>query len=385
MVVNVHNYVKQTWPTDEYPYKTSIIQKTASILGIGEASVYRIIKEYATTGNLQSPSKTKKRVTFSEKLDEFDKQAIRKKVHGFYMKSEIPTLKKVLQAVNDDKELPNFKRSTFQKILKHLKFKYIKRQGMNALIDRDDIRLWRKNYLRKIKKYRTENRPIFYMDETWVNAVSGHTGSKTSVDNTITSKRQAFMEGLSTGAKNPTSKGRRLIVVHIGNENGFVEGVDEVFESKNTGDYPESMDANRFEQWFENILPKLGEHAVVVLDNAPYHSRRQEKTPTTAWSKTSIQEWLRNKELSYDEKDVKSELLEIVNNVKPNNQRYAVDELAKNFKVEVLRLPPYHFELNPIELVWADIKGHVARNNTTFKFEDVKKLLQEGIQRISPD
>lgn len=60
MVVNVHKYVKQTWPTDEYPYKTSIMEKTASILGIGVASVYRIIKEYATTGNVQSPSKTKK-------------------------------------------------------------------------------------------------------------------------------------------------------------------------------------------------------------------------------------------------------------------------------------------------------------------------------------
>lgn len=30
-----------------------------------------------------------------------------------------------------------------------------------------------------------------------------------------------FLEGLSTGAKNPTGKGSRLIVVHIGNENGF--------------------------------------------------------------------------------------------------------------------------------------------------------------------
>lgn len=170
MVVNVHKYVKETWPTDKYPYKTSIMEKTASILGIGVASVYRIIKEYATTGNVQSPSTTKKRLTFSEKVDEFDKQAIRKKVHGFYLKSELPTLKKVLQAVNDDEELPNFKRSTFQKILKHLKFKYIKRQRNNALIDRDDIILWRMFYLRKIKKYRTENRPIFYMDETWVNA-----------------------------------------------------------------------------------------------------------------------------------------------------------------------------------------------------------------------
>ncbi|XP_049881877.1 uncharacterized protein LOC126377877 isoform X3 [Pectinophora gossypiella] len=122
MVVNMHKYVKQTWPTDEYPYKTSIMEKTASILGIGVASVYRIIKEYATFGNVQSPSTTKKRLTFLEKLDECDKQAIRKKIHSFYLKSELPTLKKVLQAVNDDEELPNFKRSTFQKLLKHLKY-----------------------------------------------------------------------------------------------------------------------------------------------------------------------------------------------------------------------------------------------------------------------
>lgn len=45
----------------------------------------------------------------------------------------------------------------------------------------------------------------------------------------------------------------------------------------------ESMDANRFEKWFENILPKLGENEEgVVLNDARYDPRRQEKVPTTA-------------------------------------------------------------------------------------------------------
>lgn len=53
--------------------------------------------------------------------------------------------------------------------------------------------------------------------------------------------------------------------------------------------------------------------------------------------------------------------------------------------MEVLRLPPYHCELNPIELEWADVKGYVARNNTTFKMVDVKKLLQEALKNITPE
>ncbi|CAH4034426.1 unnamed protein product [Pieris brassicae] len=99
-----------------------------------------------------------------------------------------------------------------------------------------------------------------------------------------------FLEGLSTGAKNPTSKGNRLILLHIGSDRGFV---------------------------------------------------------SYSW----------------------------------NVKSYVIDEMAKAAGVEVLRLPPYHCELNPIELVWADVKGYVARNNTTFKMVDVKKLLQEGLNR----
>lgn len=51
----------------------------------------------------------------------------------------------------------------------------------------------------------------------------------------------------------------------------------------------------------------------------------------------------------------------------------------------VLRLPPYHCELNPIELAWSSVKNHVRMNNTTYKLPDVKNLLLEGIKRVDAD
>lgn len=51
-------------------------------------------------------------------------------------------------------------------------------------------------------------------------------------DTTVKSRKQAFLEGLSTGAKNPTSKGNRLIILHIGGEEGFVPESELVFECK---------------------------------------------------------------------------------------------------------------------------------------------------------
>ncbi|CAF4888983.1 unnamed protein product [Pieris macdunnoughi] len=88
------------------------------------------------------------------------------------------------------------------------------------------------------------------------------------------------------------------------------------------------------------------------MDNASYHSRRQEKTPVTSWKKYDIQQWLSSKDISFEDNDTKAQLLEKIKNVKPQYQSYVIDEMAKEAGVEVLRLPPYH-----CELVWADVKG----------------------------
>jgi len=52
------------------------------------------------------------------------------------------------------------------------------------------------------------------------------------VDNTVTSHRDAFLKGLTFSITNPSGKGKQIIEVHIGSDEGFVPGGLLSFESK---------------------------------------------------------------------------------------------------------------------------------------------------------
>lgn len=81
----------------------------------------------------------------------------------------------------------------------------------------------------------------------------------------------------------------------------------------------------------------------------------------------------------------KKDLLDIVRAHKNRYEAFVVDEIAKQRNKTVLRLPPYHCELNPIEMIWSQVKGYVANNNKTFKLAEVKQLLREGISKVNAE
>ena len=60
---------------------------------------------------------------------------------------------------------------------------------------------------------------------------------------------------------------------------------------------------------------------------------------------------------------------------------FLTDKIANLHGREVLRTPVHHCELNPIELIWPQVKGFVAENNTTFRLKDVKELVLTELQR----
>jgi hypothetical protein len=196
------------------------------------------------------------------------------------LKNEIPTIDKILQAVNDDPARPNFKRTVLYETIKKLDFVFTKRKRCSVLTEREDLLVWRHNYLYDIRKYRKKGRCIYYLDETWLNA--GECTDKVWVDKSVLSEHDAFNKGLTTGAKNPTGKDKRLIILHIGSEKGFLEGGLLCFNSKkNSLDYHDEMNGDNFHEWFESIIPRLESNSVIVMDNAPYHSVKSEKIPTS--------------------------------------------------------------------------------------------------------
>ena len=94
---------------------------------------------------------------------------------------------------------------------------------------------------------------------------------------------------------------------------GFWMNVASVLWEKNSSDYHNEMNSVHFERWWkDNVLPRLPDKSVVVIDNAKYYSRQTEKSkaPTTAWRKAEIQKWLQDKRITFNKKDTVPVLLQ---------------------------------------------------------------------------
>ncbi|KAL2735580.1 uncharacterized protein V1478_003220 [Vespula squamosa] len=71
---------------------------------------------------------------------------------------------------------------------------------------------------------------------------------------------------------------------------------------------------------------------------------------------------------------VKVELLDITCDI-----TCAIDEITKLKNIIVLRLPPYHCELNPIEMIWTEVKNYIAKENIMFRDADMKGSFYEEL------
>ena len=112
------------------------------------------------------------------------------------------------------------------------------------------------------------------------------------------------------------------------------------------------MNAATYENWFKTqLLPNLEPDSVIILDNASYHSAKKELLPRRGWRKKAIQDWLDTKNIEWTNDMVINDLLKLVEPLRPQYESRKIDEMAQAAGHRVLRTPPYHCELNPIEMV----------------------------------
>lgn len=123
--------------------------------------------------------------------------------------------------------------------MKQLRIEWQKRNIVSMLVERTDIILWLRQFFTSIRKFRAERWKIYCLDERRVNA--GHTKTYVWIDTIIAIARQAFVEAVTIGLKNPLGKSKCLIVLHISTEDGFVQNALLLFESKKSEDYHEEM------------------------------------------------------------------------------------------------------------------------------------------------
>ena len=56
-----------------------------------------------------------------------------------------------------------------------------------------------------------------------------------------------------------------------------------------------------------------------------------------------------------------------------------------HIKANLVRLPVAHCTLNPTELAWAQVKGHIKANAKHFNLTETKKLAWDGFAVMTPD
>lgn len=352
-----------------------ILERVSNATKKSIRTLKRVKSEAKHRGNTSfvSPRKKLKMPKKITGLDSFDTGAIRRVVQNFYITERcFPTLRKILIKLKKE-GLFHGGKDSLRKVLHSIGFKWQKmKSNRSALVEKHDIQYKRFKFLRDMNKFREEGRPIVYMDETYIH--SSHTHSK----------GWSQTKENDQDLKVPYSKGTRAIIVHAGGEMGFIPGCLAMWKSTSTtGDYHKDMNFQNYSKWIqEKLMPNLPEKSVLVVDNASYHNVQVDRAPSSSAKKEDMQKWLTNHNIPFRADMLKIELLEIVRQNKDRYIRYAVDDILAEQEHTILRLPPYHPELNSIELIWAELKNWVALHNTTFNLNDVMELCRKKFSLI---
>lgn len=376
MVYDVYTFMKKEAEEGlKYDLK-AVHKRTAAATGVSERTVRRIISVANEPSSdllavFRTPGKKRQGVKKVTGIDNFDQGVIKRCIHNFHLtQKELPTIAQLLKKLKED---INFEGSatSLRRIINEMGFKWKKTEdNRKLLIENTNIRCKRIEYLREITKYRAEGRPIVYTDESYVD--SSHTTSK------------AWSDGSSKGLKKKISKGQRVVIVHAGSKSGFVPNGLLMFKAgTKTGDYHDNMNYNNYEKWIRTqLLPNLPPRSVMVIDNAPYHNKLEDAAPTSNSKKAEMVAWLTAKNIPCSSDLLKPELYKLISIHKEKFKKFNIDKILEEHNHTILRLPPYHPDLNPIEMAWASIKGYVAKKNVTNNITNIMKLVEEKVNSM---
>lgn len=368
--------VKQYFDQNKLMPAEPSVKRTAEAIGIGVATVKRIMADYNRDPNLlNEPTKMRGRPVHS--VSASYQESVRSYVRAANNKGEHITLADIRDFLKKEYADESFHKATLARTLNRWGFEFGKGVRSQHLKEKDHVVAARQRYLREMRGNRVPGnntatiRPEVYLDESYVN--------KNHSNDFIW-----YYGEDGPWVQKPTGKGERLIIINAITASGWIPGSKLVFKStRKTGDYHGQMNWDLLKKWFtEMLLPNIPEHSLIIMDNAPYHNILSEHSPPTPKSsKKKIKEWLEQNKIYCRDDCLKPELVEILTKIAPE-PIYAVDEIAASFGHKVLRTPPYHPELQPIETCWGVAKNHIARN-CDFTVKNLIKQLDGGFNKVT--
>jgi len=374
MVVNVKVFFDD--------FKLSIDEKippasklAASAIGVSESTVKVIMAAYnkkGMDGLNWSQFQQRGRPTYA--VDSGINSHVRQFIRNANKNGEPINIERIRSFIQDELHC-NVAHTTLWRALQRWGFEFGTGIRSAQLKESERIIILRRQYLRQKLANRDNNgqiiRPEVYLDESYIN--KNH-----SNDNTWYFEEDGIIIG------KPTGKGDRLIIVNAITKDGWVPDTKLVFNaSKKTGDYHTNMNWDNFSKWFkEKLLKNIPKNSIIIMDNAAYHNVLVEEAfPKKSHSVKRLREWLSKNEIPWTEDMLKSELFELCSRLAAKPE-FLIDKIANKEGHSILRTPPYHPELQPIETCWGVVKNHVAQNNDCTMVK-VRSLLEEGFEKVT--
>ncbi len=368
--------VKQYFDRNKLKPIEPSVKQTADALGIGVATVKRVMADYNRDPKLlDEPTKMRGRPVHA--VNASYQESVRAYIRSANKNGEYITLENIREFLDEILNDEPFHIATLARTLYRWGFEFGKGTRSQHLKEKDHVIAARQRYLRKMRGNRLPGlsadiiRPEVYLDESYVNKNHSNDFIWYSGED-------------GPWVQKPTGKGERLIIINAITKFGWVSDSKLVFKStRKTGDYHGQMNFELFKKWFiEMLLPNIPGNSLIVMDNASYHNTLSEHSaPTPLCSKKKIIGWLVQNKIHCRDDCLKPELVEILKKIAPEPV-FAIDEIARCHGHEVIRTPPYHPELQPIETCWGVARNHIARN-CDFTMNNLIEQLDSGFEKVT--
>ena len=371
-IVSLKEYFDRT-KNDLQEQSSPSVQKVANALGFGIATIKRTMADYSRGVNFDEVEKVfrgRPQRVLSESTQTIVRDYIRKaNKEGAYI-----TLEMLCQHLEEVVPKQEFSVRTLGRALDRWGFTFGKGVRTQRFKEKDHVVAARQRYLRRKianRKGKDTVRPEVYLDESYVN--KNHSNDFVW-----------YYDDDGPWIQKPTGKGERLIIMNAITKDGWVSGAKVTFKStRKTGDYHGQMNQEMFTKWFrEKLLPNIPARSLIIMDNASYHNVLSPvSAPTPSCKKEKIRSWLERNHFPVKDDCLKAELVEILTKVGPQ-PTYVLDEIASEQGHAVLRTPPYHPELQPIETCWGIVKNEIARN-CDFTMDNLILQLESAFDKVT--
>ena len=389
MIINIYNYFSGANSIENDHQTLTLRKRVAKVLGVAERTVESVVADWNKHNDgTFTPPKILGRPKFQP--DENVAELLRTKILKANKTAEQLSTPVLCQFLSEQGY--TFSKWQLLRLLHHLGYYYGQGERRNLLHESPNNIAFRCRYLRfRFANLEGKNniprRPEVFLDEsychlhhisrnTWVPhqgvvLTPGH-GPLVVIFGAIVIFRNGSSNKLygelvpnsvhiwDPAIKPPSNRGRKRNYAEEWND--IPDVVKDANIVPNQIDYHGNFNAEIFESLFSTLCKTLHEKYGPVdihMDGASYHKRRTENIPTSSTKKNEIVDWLTAHNISFSSELRRPELYELV---QMNKEKipFSCVEIAKQYNHQVFFTPPYHCELQPIEGIWAVVKGEVA-------------------------